>query len=88
MRFDHRIDHLLVLSNARKRNRIHLSSISTFYVSAMASLTTPMFASVVESSVIDSTVSVSGPLAGMFGAPTSEPLIDSQIDAEANNGKG
>ena len=43
-----------------------------------------MFASIVESSVIDSTVSVSGPLAGMFGAPTSEPLIDSQIDAEAS----
>ena len=43
-----------------------------------------MFASVIESSAVDSTVSVSGPLAGMFGAPTSEPLIDSQIDAEAS----
>ena len=50
----------------------------------MAILNTTMFASVVESSVAGSTVSVSGPLAGMFGAPTSEPLIDSQIDAEAS----
>ena len=50
----------------------------------MASLNTPMFASVVDSSVVDSTVSVSGPLAGMFGAPTSEPPIDSQIDAETS----
>ena len=50
----------------------------------MASLNTLMFASVVGPSVVDSTVSVSGPLAGMFGAPTSEPLVDSQIDAEAS----
>ena len=43
-----------------------------------------MFAANVDSSVVDSSVSVSGPLAGMFGNPTIEPLIDSQVDATAS----
>ena len=52
--------------------------------SAMARFDAPMFAANVDSSVVDSSVSVSGPLAGMFGAPTIEPLIDSQVDATAS----
>ena len=39
----------------------------------MANMSAPVFAA-----NVDSSVSASGPLAGMFGAPTIEPLIDSQ----------
>ena len=39
----------------------------------MAKMSAPMFAA-----NVDSSVSASDPLAGMFGAPTIEPLIDSQ----------
>ena len=52
--------------------------------SAMASMSAPMFAASVDSSVVDSSVSVSSPLAGMFNAPTIEPLVDSQVDATAS----
>ena len=44
-----------------------------FSSSIMANLNAPMSAA-----NVDSSVSASGPLAGMFGAPTNEPLIDSQ----------
>ena len=53
-------------------------------MSAMASLNAPMFAANVDSSVVDSSVSISGPLASIFGAPTIEPLIDSHVDATAS----
>ena len=48
----------------------------------MASLNAPMLAGAVnvDSSVVDSSVSVSGPLAGMFDARTIEPLIDSRVN--------
>ena len=55
-----------------------------FLCSAMASLNALLFAANVDSSVVDSSVSVSGPLAGMFGEPTIEPLIGSRVDDTAS----
>ena len=50
----------------------------------MASLNAPMIPANVDSSVVDSSVAASGQLAGMFGAPTIEPLIDSRVDDTAS----